>query len=344
MSNSSLSWGEVPTQFFFKLTPDRVLDAVESIGLPTTGRCFALGSMENRVYEVELEIDDPSTLKSPSERFRIAKFYRPGRWTKEQILEEHEFLLELQKQEIPVICPIPFQDGSTLKSIENDIHFCIFPKCGGRAPDELSDEQLTRLGRLLARIHSVGAVHPSKHRIQIDPQTYALKSLEFLKKGNFIPDDYLKTYEDLVLRICEKSQPWFNEAAIQRIHGDCHFGNQLWNDQGPFFLDFDDFVMGPPIQDLWLLIPGRDEEAKRQFQVLLSAYEQMKTFDHRTLKLIEPLRALRFIHFSAWMAKRWEDPIFPRNFPQFGTSLYWQEQVQDLREILALIHSENPWN
>ena len=340
------AWGSNDTQYFFELTPDRILDAVEESGLPCTGRAMALNSMENRVYEVEIELPEDFKVKSPSERFRIVKFYRPGRWSRDQILEEHQYLQDLIQNDIPVVAPQPFEDGSTLKKMgDADIYFTVFPKVGGRSPQELGDEQLQRIGRLLARMHNVGASRTSEYRIPIQPDTYAKTSLNYLMTHQVIPRHLQERYQNAVLNICELSEPWFSQSDSIRIHGDCHLGNLLWNDQGPFWVDFDDMVRGPAIQDIWLVVPGRDQEAKTQRSILLEAYEQFRDFDYNTLKLIEPLRALRFIHFSGWIGKRWQDPAFPRAFPHFGSEQYWQEQVYDLEEQLRLIQeiSHSPW-
>lgn len=322
------------------------MSAVESAGLVCTGRCLSLNSMENRVYEVELELPEGVVARTPSERFRVAKFYRPGRWSAEQILEEHQFLLDLQAAEIPAIAPLRFPDGETLRTdTESGIHYCLFPKVGGRSPDELSTEQLERIGRLLARIHAVGATRTAPNRVRIGPQAYALNALDFLLAQKKIPAEYEAPFTQVVREICRVSQAWFEDAVIQRIHGDCHFGNLLWNDQGPFFLDFDDMVNGPPVQDLWMVVPGRDAEARAQFSILLEAYSQLRAFDPASLRLVEPLRALRFVHFAAWISKRWEDPAFPRAFPQYGDPRYWRELLSDLEEQLGLIqnpHGSNP--
>jgi len=318
--------------FFFELTPERVLQAVETAGLHCTGRCMALNSFENRVYDVELEGDPPSR--------RVAKFYRPGRWTEEQIREEHEYLYDLQSDEIPVVAPIAFANrsgNSTLHQTPTGIWFSLFPKVGGRAPEELTDDQLKRLGRLLGRIHNIGARKKAPHRIVIGPDTYGLSNLEFLKSGNFIPLEFLARYEKATREICALTQDFLQNVPYQRIHGDCHLGNLLWNQNGPFFLDFDDMVQGPAVQDLWLLVPGRDAEALRQRGVLLEGYMEMREFDYSTLRLIEPLRALRFIHYAAWIARRWDDPAFPRAFPQFGTHRYWQDETEDLEQQLRLM-------
>ena len=297
---------------------------------------MALNSFENRVYDVELEqeegIDSPKHLAANR---RVVKFYRPGRWTQEQILEEHQFLADLIEAEIPAIGPIPFPDGKTLHQMPGTgIWYVVFPKVGGRAPDELTDDQLRRVGRLLGRIHSVGAARKAQHRLRLDPTSYGTSNLEFLIKNLWIPAEYEKSYAAVVKKICDISEPWFKDVAFQRIHGDCHLGNLLWNDAGPFFLDFDDMVNGPEVQDLWLLVPGKDAEALRQREVLLEGYSEFRNLDRSNLRLIEALRALRFVHYSTWIAKRWEDPAFPLAFPQFGTHQYWSSEVEDLEKQL----------
>lgn len=337
---SESAWGDAKTRFFFDLTPEKVLDAVEASGIRVTGRCTPLNSFENRVYEVEVEDEsDGETDRSAAAQFarrRVVKFYRPGRWSAEQILQEHEFLLDLKAAEIPVVAPLNFQDGQTLhKSKESEIQYALFPKVGGRAPDELTDDQLRWIGRLLARIHQVGSTKPAQHRIAINAENYGRKNLESLLGGNWIPLEFVKRYEMVVSDICDRSEKLFARlpaAAIHRLHGDCHLGNLLINTSGPFFLDFDDMVRGPAVQDIWLLVPGRDEDSIRQRMVLLEGYEEMKSFDYSSLKLIEPLRALRFVHYSAWLARRWDDPAFPQAFPQFNTHRYWQDELHDLEE------------
>jgi Ser/Thr protein kinase RdoA (MazF antagonist) len=349
--NQKSAWGDEKTSFFFELTPDRVMSAVEEGGILCTGRCMTLNSMENRVYDIEVEQDEAEHEGSVAwdafqgalrKNFRVVKFYRPGRWTEEQILEEHRFLLELLESEVPVVAPLAFSDGSTLKrESKSGIWFSIFPRVGGRAPDELSKEQLERVGRLLARIHNVGSVREAPSRIALTPENYGIRHLQFLKESKAFPLEIESRYAKLVEAICKISEPWFQVANTQRIHGDCHLGNLLWSPEGPFFLDFDDMVQGPPIQDLWLLLQGRDQEAKAQLQHLLSGYEQMREFDDQSLRLIEPLRALRMIHFNAWISRRWEDPAFPQAFPQYGSGKYWEDEVRSLEEILHTIESSD---
>lgn len=340
MSTGEVPWGAKQTQFFFELTPDRVLRAVERLGFVCTGRSMPLNSFENRVYQVEVEDEGPaeSLVSHYGKKYVVIKFYRPGRWNREQIHEEHEFLRQLKDIEIPVVAPFLDQKNETNLSEDNtQIYFSCFPMVRGRSPDELSADQLEQVGRLLARIHSVGAIAPAHHRVHLTPSVYGLANLQSLLDNNTIPPEHREQYVFYVQEICKTTQPWFHRFPVQRIHGDCHLGNLLWGADGPFFLDFDDMVMGPPIQDLWLLIPGRDEEAKEKFEILCTGYEQMRPLDRKAFVLIEALRALRFVHFTAWIAKRWDDPAFPRAFPEFGTDKYWRTQVQDLRDQLGAI-------
>ena len=243
------TWGSEETKYFYELTPERILDAVETFGFKCTGRCMALNSMENRVYDVEIEVDDEKSLRTRSERFRIVKFYRPGRWTETQIREEHQFLLDLTELEIPVVAPLQFGDGETLLKVPDcNIWAAVFPKVGGRNPDELQDDQLPLVGRLLARLHNAGATREASHRVQLCPATYGLENLQFLLDQQILPEQIEDRYADLVEEICDISEPWFAESEVQRIHGDCHLGNLLWGDAGPFWVDFDDMVRGPCVQ------------------------------------------------------------------------------------------------
>jgi Ser/Thr protein kinase RdoA (MazF antagonist)/5-methylcytosine-specific restriction endonuclease McrA len=361
------AWGDDSTQFFYDLTPDRVLEAVENMGLPCTGRCSALNSFENRVYEVELDAAElegtpgfPASARNTHSIVwrRVVKFYRPGRWTREQILEEHAYIAALNEAEIPAVAPIILEprDGSpvgTLQQTVDGLWYAIFPKVGGRAPDELDSEQLRRVGRFIGRMHSVGAARTAQRpssRVRLNPTTYGRANLDFLLDGGFLPPEYESRYQDAVLEICDWLDPKFKElgarGALHLIHGDCHRGNLLWNDQGPFFLDFDDCVVGPAVQDLWLLQPGRSDAAgeddgsgRRAFDALLSGYQELRPFDHSQLSLVEGLRALRFVHYAAWIARRWEDPAFPLAFPQFGSHRYWGEETEDLERQLRLSQS-----
>ena len=220
-----------------------------------------------------------------------------------------------------------------------------FPKKGGRAPSDMHVEQLEIMGRMLARLQNVGGVTPAKYRLKIDPTTFGTQNLKFLMDNNFIPSQFRSIYKATVEQIVALIAPWFKGQTGIRIHGDCHPGNIIWRElEGPFFIDFDDMLMGPAIQNIWLVVPGTDSEARQDRQILLEAYESIRPFDHSSLKLIEPLRTLRYIHFSAWIAKRYEDPSFKTAFPLFGSDGYWESQVNDLRFQLNLMSAaESEW-
>lgn len=316
------------SNFFFHLTPDVVIKAIESSGLEPTGHCMALNSYENRVYDLKLE--DGSHV--------VSKFYRPGRWNAEQILEEHKFLLELKGDEIPVCAPMHFSDGKTLHETEG-IYYAIWPRTGGRAADELTDDELGILGRMLARIHNMGSVKKVEHRIELTGDTYGLQPLQFLLDNDFLPEKCKKRYSDSVNEIVGIYEELRQGIPFHRIHGDCHHGNLLNGSEGWFFLDFDDFLMGPAVQDVWMLVPARDQEGLRQREVFLDAYRLFRDFDNSWLKLIEPLRALRFIRYAAWIAKRWDDPAFPAAFPHFGTEQYWEDETADLEDQLDFFYN-----
>lgn len=321
------------TQFFFQLTPERVLEAVEALGVRCTGRVLALNSLENRVYEVELDLDLPPNA-GRWDAYRVVKFYRPGRWTREQINEEHAFLSECAAAEIPVVAPLRFPNGDTLSELPGvGILYAIFPKVGGRILDEMSESELRQIGRLLARLHNVGGTKRFQHRITLTPESYGYSNLSFLKENKLLPPSIEGHYIGIAERILKTSEPWFHDTATQRVHGDCHIGNILWHPQGCFIVDFDDSLEGPCVQDLWLLTPGRDEAAARYRERMLEGYEMMRTFDHSSLRLIEPLRALRMIHFTTWIAKRFEDPAFKQVFVDYGSERYWREQLIALQEV-----------
>ncbi len=331
-------FGDAQTRYFYELTPDRILTAVEAWGFTPTGRCLQLASMENRVYQIEIELDDPAVKKTANDAYRVVKFYRPGRWSAEQIREEHRFLLDLDAAEIPVVAPLATEGGETLITLpESGIFAALFPRRGGRAPDELQEVDLQRLGRLLARLHAIGATRPAKARLRLDVDTYGAADLGYLLESDRLSASVRDAYRQAVEAIHAVSRPWFEACSYQRIHGDCHRGNVLWGGEGPMLVDFDDMVTGPPVQDLWLLVPGRDPESLLKREVLLEAYAEMNTLDRVALRLVEPLRALRVVHFSAWIARRFEDPAFVRVFPDFGGERYWYDELATLREIHAAI-------
>ena len=319
------------SDFFYSITPDQVLRAVEAGGYAPTGHCSALTCLENRVYDVRLE--DGSHV--------VVKFYRPNRWTREAILEEHQFLLDLGEAEIPVCSPVAFPDGETLHEVE-DIHYAVWPRTGGRAPDEFNDQEVEILGRLLARIHNVGAARSAVHRQRLDVRTAAHEPLRELEAGGFIPPECRARYRDAVETVANLYEAWSEDVPVHRIHGDCHVGNLLRGDQGWFFLDFDDFVTGPAVHDVWMLLPGRDAEGRRQRALLIDSYRQFRDFEDRWLRLVEPLRAFRFVFYAAWIARRWEDNAFPAAFPHFGTAEYWENETRDLEEHVArLVRGED---
>jgi Ser/Thr protein kinase RdoA (MazF antagonist) len=289
--------------------------------------------MENRVYEVELDVDLPSGA-SRWDAYRVIKLYRPGRWSREQILEEHEFLREAAAAEIPVVLPLAFPSGSTLETLDaGSIHYAVFPKMGGRIRDELSVPELEQLGRLIARLHNVGAKKKFTHRLSLTVESYGYDNLTYLRQHSLVPPSVESHYMRIAERILAISAPWFREVPIQRIHGDCHLGNILWNGEKCALVDFDDSLTGPCIQDLWLLTPGRDEDSIRRQEAIVRGYASMRPFDHGTLRLREPLRALRMINFTTWIAKRFEDPAFKAVFVDYGTERYWREQLIALQEV-----------
>ncbi|MEO0454002.1 MAG: serine/threonine protein kinase [Verrucomicrobiota bacterium] len=342
MSNDIQAWGSGPTRYFYELQPDTILAAIESQGYLPTGRLMPLNSMENRVFEVEV-LPPESEVDSESDRFRIMKFYRPGRWSKDQILDEHQFTQELADQDIPVITAEASSQSESCHFLEElGIYYAIYKKQGGRNPDELDRNQLEWIGRLLARMHNVGANHPAPHRIEIGPERYGLQALDYLFEHECIPEDLELRYEDLVEEICQRSEPLFQACQKIRLHGDAHQGNLLWSATGPFWVDFDDMVMGPAVQDLWLLAAVRGQDGYSQLASMLRGYRWLRKFPQEELSLIEPLRALRYIHFSAWIAKRWSDPAFPRTFTEFGSRDYWMTQIEDLQECLQLIIEPDP--
>ena len=312
-----------------QLTPDVVLDALSSVDLRGDGRLLALSSYENRVYQVHLEE------ACEGNDSVVVKFYRPGRWSQAQILEEHGFAAELMAAEIPAVGPMLLA-GHTLNHFAG-FGFSVSPRRGGRRPELDDFEVLEWIGRFLARIHTVGASHPFATRPALDIQTFAIGPRDWLLSHEAIPLDvqgtWLKRCDEAIAMV--SSQLDASPARYIRLHGDCHPGNILWTpDQGPHFVDLDDACTGPAVQDLWMLLSGDRRERTGQLCALLDGYEQFREFDRRELALIEPLRTLRLIHYSAWLARRWDDPAFPPTFPWFGSSDYWQGQVQMLDEQL----------
>ena len=326
------------------LTPDVVLDALEHVGLRGDGRLIALSSYENRVYQVQLE--DGSAV--------VAKFYRPLRWSDAQILEEHDFAHDLMAAEVPVVGPLRLND-KTLHHF-GGFSFSVSPRRGGRPPELDDAEVLEWIGRFLARIHSVGATKAFATRPTLNLDTFALEPKAWLLDNDMVPLDVQSTWTkacqeaiDLIANFPALTGSQTSETRLIRLHGDCHPGNILWTPTdaaasvgpGPHFVDLDDARMGPAVQDFWMLLSGDRSQRTRQLGALVDGYEQFREFDREELALIEPLRTLRLIHYSAWLARRWSDPTFPVNFPWFGSSDYWQGQVQMLQEQCEAMQ-ENP--
>ena len=325
------------THAFASLTPDLVLDALDSVGIRGDGGLTALSSYENRVYQVQCEEGPPV----------VAKFYRPGRWSDAQILEEHAFAAELMAAEIPVIGPLTLH-GRTLHQF-GGFAFSVSPRRGGRPPELDDGEVLEWIGRFLGRIHQVGARCSFQHRPALNLATFATEPVQWLKDHQQVPLDvqhqWARCIDAAVQAIA--THPALNgdpqsETRLLRLHGDCHPGNILWTPTdvsaaagpGPHFVDLDDARMGPAVQDMWMLLSGDRAQRSRQLGALVDGYEQFREFDRSELTLIEPLRTLRLVHYSAWLARRWSDPTFPANFPWFGSSDYWQGQVQTLEDQL----------
>jgi len=309
---------------YFRLGPDTVLQAVDATGLLTDGRLLALNSYENRVYQVGLETGDPV----------VVKFYRPGRWSDDQILEEHAFSLELAAAEIPVIAPTVLAGESLFH--REDFRFAVFRRQGGHAPELEDRETRLWLGRFLGRIHAVGRARPFRYRPALTPERFGTDSIATLCDGRWLPPHVETAFTSLAQDLMERIDGAWRAAgdfARIRLHGDCHPGNLLWRD-GPFFVDLDDCQSGPAVQDLWMLLSGDRNEQSTQLGDLLEGYRQFCDFDYRELLLIEALRTLRMLHHAAWLARRWEDPAFPIAFPWFDTPRYWEDLVLSLREQL----------
>jgi Ser/Thr protein kinase RdoA (MazF antagonist) len=347
---------------YTSLTPDVVLDALADIGLMGDGRLTALSSYENRVYQIHLETErTPSqTNGTPIPNSVVAKFYRPGRWTDAQIQEEHDFAAELVAAEVPVVPPLNLQ-GQTLhhKAFElqgeretshaesfKGFAYSVSERRGGRPPELDDAEVLEWIGRFLARIHTVGSAKSFHNRPTLSLDTFMQEPRDWLFANKAIPMEVERAWQAAWQQAMDvmhaaglgsaHGSDWPHFQML-RLHGDCHPGNILWTPAdlpggGPHFVDLDDARMGPAVQDLWMLLSGDRKQRSGQLSMLLDGYEQVRDFDRRELALIEPLRTLRLVHYSAWLARRWDDPIFPINFPWFGTPDYWRGQVQMLEE------------
>jgi len=322
------------------LTPRQVLDSLDAVGLRGDGRILQLNSYENRVFQVFLE----------DGRAVVAKFYRPGRWSNEQIVEEHGFALELAAAEVPVVPPLVLQAAAgaaglvlhgepptlACHDVDGATHrFAVAARCAGREPELDDPATLAQIGRFIGRLHAIGRRRPFRHRHQLDARTDGLRALSLLLQGDFVPPTELPAWRDACERALALVAAAFDAAAplaTLRLHGDCHRGNVLWREGAPHVVDLDDAMQGPAVQDLWMLVSGDATTMAQQLNTLLSGYEQFCDFDDRERALIEPLRTLRMVRHSAWLAERWGDPTFPINFPFFGSAAYWNQQTTQLRE------------
>jgi Ser/Thr protein kinase RdoA (MazF antagonist) len=313
---------------YSELSPETVLDAVEAVGYHCDGRVLALNSYENRVYQIGIEEAEPL----------VAKFYRPHRWADAAIREEHAFAAELAAQEIPVIAPL-IREGVSLH-VHHDFRYAIFPRRGGRWPELGTLDDREWVGRFLGRIHAVGRAARFYERARLSVADLGRNARDFVLDGDWMPDYLADKYADVTDELLDeveaRTDAW-GGAALGRILGDCHRGNILWTERGPHFVDLDDCLTGPAIQDLWMLLSGGQPQMRIELTDLIKGYEQFLPFDRGEIALIEPLRALRMIHYSAWLARRWHDPAFPKAFPWFAEPRYWEEHQRALHDQLAAV-------
>lgn len=306
---------------FYNLNPETVLQAAEQAGFETTGEFYQLNSYENRVFDIRLESGEAI----------ISKFYRPNRWSTEAVMDEHEFLYELKSEGIHAVAPLILSTGRTIHDL-NGINVSFFPKIRGRMPQEFLGDELKQVGRLLARVHNVGVQHPAEFRPVMDSSYYGgWETLEFLE--NWIAPEMRRRYLDAAHKIISQVDEKIDPNEFIRIHGDCHKGNLLHNGSEFFLVDFDDCVNGPVVQDFWMLFTGDKEYFQEERDQILSGYEELRSFPWHQFEWIDLLRGQRIISYAGWIAKRWEDPSFPRIFPEFNTYKYWAEEVEALERI-----------
>ncbi len=315
---------------FAGLTPDAILDAVESLALPCDGRLLGLNSYENRVFRVGLEERSPV----------VVKFYRPGRWSDAAILEEHGFAEELQRAGLPVVAPLRIA-GATLHR-HRHWRFALFELQGGRAPETGDADTLRQLGRTVGRLHVIGRQARFRHRTALSPRTHGREPLAVLLGGRWIPPELVGNVRTLGSAVLDRIEStWARVDAVPlRLHGDMHLGNLLSRGERIELVDLDDCLTGPAMQDLWMLLSGARDEQEAQLDALLEGYTQFTDFDPRELQLIEPLRGLRLLHHNAWLAQRWHDPAFPAAFPWFGERRHWETLIRQLQEQLAALDEE----
>lgn len=324
----------VPAAQFEELTPDRILDAVEkALGVRLTGLAHPLASYINRVYE--LQAADAARTRY------IAKFYRPGRWSPAAVDQEHAFVGECAAEEIPVVAPLPLLSGHT-RGQADGLSFAVYPKRLGRALDPTGDEDWRRLGRVVARLHVVGARHQAPDRVRLHPQHSTTDDVAQLLEGGFVTPRHRRDFEEVCRQILQHVTPLFRDTEAIRIHGDCHRGNLLDRPgEGILVIDFDDMAMGPPVQDLWMLLPAHLPEARQEMNLILEGYEDFREFDDATLRLVEPLRAMRILYFMAWCSRQANDLKFSHHFPDWGIDSFWAKQITDLRHQLQIMRGQS---
>ncbi|QQG66581.1 serine/threonine protein kinase [Desulfobulbus oligotrophicus] len=315
---------------FNGLTPERILQTVEtSLNTTCTNLCRPYNSYINRVYEIETS--DGVGL--------VVKFYRPGRWSQQAVQEEHDFLLELAAEEIPVIAPCALRQGGTL-GVDDNLLYAVFPRKGGRGVDELNEEQWLAIGRLLGRVHMVGARSTAQHRNRMHPAVTTAAQVDYILASGLIPKDLKQAYQHISQQIIAVIEPLFADQAYSRIHGDCHRGNLIDRPgESLYLIDFDDMVLGPPVQDIWMLLPGPLEEGTVEIDLFIEGYETFRPFDRSSLRLIEPLRAMRFIHYTAWCALQVVEDGKTCVYPDFGSRQYWEDEIADLHDQWERIRS-----
>lgn len=314
------------TEYFYELTPERITKAFSMAGLEVLPSLRWLNSLENRVIEAE---------DTDGDRW-VGKFYRPGRWSKAALREEHDFMTELLEADLPVRPPLELDNGDTVAEIEG-VLFCIFPHQLGRMPDEITLQHAQDLGSLVAGIHKVGERGKFRHRPRIGPSTWGLESLRQLEQERVVPEKIWTHYRELVEELVDRLEGLFEDFQSLRLHGDLHRANILWSSMGPGFVDFDDTTTGPAVQDLWMLLPGRDDDDWGLKEAFLKSYETVRPFDMEELELVEPLRALKFVRHAAWVARRRKDPAFFKVFPEVETDGYWRRELKDLEGQLKFL-------
>jgi Ser/Thr protein kinase RdoA (MazF antagonist) len=313
---------------FGDLTPDMMIQAVEdALDIPFTSLAAPLPSYINRVYEFQAE---------DSTRY-IAKFYRPGRWTKQAIEDEHVFVLDCAADDIPVVAPLPLASGKTIAEA-NGVFYAVYPKRFGRELELSNDENWIRLGTVIARMHNAGSLKTSEHRLRLHPENTTIKDINLLLEGGFLPPQFKDPFKNVCFSIYDEITAMFDDAEEIRIHGDCHRGNILERPgEGIMIIDFDDMMVGPAVQDMWLLLPDHVTQCQYQIDLLVEGYEQFRTFDDASLRLIEPLRAMRIIYFLAWCSRQIDDFKFQTNFPDWGSDSFWRTEIADLNTQLKVI-------